>query len=44
VKPGDDAAVQIDLVVPVACEVGLRFAVRESNRTVGEGVVTELLD
>ena len=44
VKPGDDAAVQIDLVVPVACEVGLNFAVRESNKTVGEGVVTELLD
>jgi len=44
VKPGDDATVQIDLLVSVACEVGLHFTVRESGEIVGEGVVTQLLD
>ena len=44
VKPGGDATVQIDLLVSVACEVGVRFTVRENNEIVGEGVVTELLD
>ena len=44
VNPGDRATVQIDLLVSVACEVGVRFTIRENNEIVGEGVVTELLD
>jgi elongation factor Tu len=34
----------IDLIVPVAIEEGLRFAIREGGRTVGAGVVTKILD
>jgi elongation factor Tu len=34
----------VNLIVPVALEQGLRFAVREGGRTVGAGVVTEILD
>jgi elongation factor Tu len=44
VKPGDDATVQIDLLAPVGCEVGIYFAVREGSKIVGEGVATEHLD
>jgi translation elongation factor EF-Tu-like GTPase len=36
--------VQIELLVPVACEVGIHFTVRETREVVGEGVVTELFD
>jgi elongation factor Tu len=34
----------IELIVPVAIEEGLRFAIREGGRTVGAGVVTKILD
>jgi elongation factor Tu len=34
----------VDLIVPIAMEEGLRFAVREGGRTVGAGVVTKILD
>jgi elongation factor Tu len=44
VKPGDDVTLRIDLVAPVACEQGMRFAVREGGKTVGAGIVTKLLD
>jgi elongation factor Tu len=44
VKPGDGATVQIDLLLSVACEVGVHFTVRENREIVGEGVVTDLLD
>ncbi|MEX2217415.1 MAG: elongation factor Tu, partial [Phycisphaerales bacterium] len=43
--PGDNVEVEVDLVdKPVAMEKGLRFAVREGGRTIGSGVVTEILD
>jgi len=34
---------EIQLITPIACEAGLRFAIREGGRTVGSGVVTEIL-
>jgi elongation factor Tu len=42
--PGDNSQFEVKLIVPVALEPGLRFAVREGGRTVGAGVVTEILD
>jgi elongation factor Tu len=44
VMPGDNVNMEVVLVSPVAIEVGLRFAIREGGRTVGAGVVTEMLD
>ncbi len=44
VMPGDNATFQVKLIVPVAMEQGLRFAIREGGRTVGAGVVTNILD
>jgi len=44
VMPGDNSPFEVKLIVPVALEPGLRFAVREGGRTVGAGVVTEILD
>ncbi|MBO9316443.1 MAG: elongation factor Tu, partial [Chloroflexus sp.] len=41
VMPGDNVVMTIDLIVPVAIEEGLRFAIREGGRTVGAGVVTK---
>ncbi|MDD3426807.1 MAG: elongation factor Tu, partial [Aminobacterium sp.] len=43
VMPGDNATFEVDLIVPIAMEAGLRFAVREGGHTVGAGVVTEIL-
>ncbi|MDI9457922.1 MAG: elongation factor Tu, partial [Dethiobacteria bacterium] len=44
VMPGDDINMSIELITPVAIETGLRFAIREGGRTVGAGVVTEVLE
>jgi elongation factor Tu len=44
VMPGDNAQMEVELIYPVALEKGLRFAIREGGRTVGAGVVTEILD
>jgi len=44
VMPGDNVTVEVKLIQPIACEKGLRFAIREGGRTVGAGVVTEILD
>ncbi|MFY9172447.1 elongation factor Tu [Petrimonas mucosa] len=44
VMPGDNVTIEVDLIYPVACNVGLRFAIREGGRTVGAGQITELLD
>ncbi|MFN4033279.1 MAG: elongation factor Tu [Fimbriimonadales bacterium] len=44
VMPGDNVNMEVQLVSPVAIETGLRFAIREGGRTVGAGVVTEMLD
>jgi elongation factor Tu len=43
VMPGDNTNMEIDLIQPVAMDPGLRFAVREGGRTVGAGVVTEVI-
>ncbi|CAJ1185621.1 elongation factor Tu [Companilactobacillus nantensis] len=44
VMPGDQVTFEVDLIAPVAIENGTRFTVREGGRTVGAGVVTEILD
>ena len=43
VMPGDNVTVDVELIVPVACEEGLRSAIREGGRTVGAGVVTKII-
>jgi elongation factor Tu len=43
VMPGDNVAMDIKLIVPVALEQGSRFAIREGGRTVGAGVVAEVI-
>jgi elongation factor Tu len=40
VMPGDNIKMDVELITPIACEPGLRFAIREGGRTVGAGVVT----
>ena len=42
--PGDNVIMEIDLITPIAIEEGLRFAIREGGRTVGSGVVTEIIE
>src|SRR5262245_55031838 len=42
VMPGDNLTVDIEMITPIACEEGLRFAIREGGRTVGAGVVTKI--
>jgi elongation factor Tu len=42
VMPGDNVEMGVELIVPVAIEEGLRFAIREGGRTVGSGVVTKI--
>ncbi len=42
-NPGDNVDMNVELIVPVAMEEGLRFAIREGGRTVGSGVVTKIL-
>ena len=44
VMPGDNLTIDVELISPIALNVGLRFAIREGGRTVGAGQVTELLD
>ena len=44
VMPGDNLTIIVDLIQPIAMNVGLRFAIREGGRTVGAGQVTEILD
>ena len=43
VMPGDNAKMKVKLIVPVAMEEGLRFAIREGGKTVGAGVVTKII-
>jgi elongation factor Tu len=43
VMPGDNTNMEIDMIQPIAMDQGLRFAIREGGRTVGAGVVTEVL-
>ena len=44
VMPGDNIAIVVTLIVPIAMEEGLRFAIREGGRTVGAGVVAKILE
>ena len=43
-RPGDNVNMNVELITPIACEKGLRFAIREGGRTVGSGVVSEIID
>ena len=43
VMPGDNVAMTIELIKPIAIEKGLRFAIREGGRTVGSGVVSDII-
>ena len=44
VMPGDNTQFDVELLTPIACEEGLRFAIREGGRTVGAGVVTSITE
>ncbi len=44
VMPGDNVTITVELIAPIAMEKELRFAIREGGRTVGAGVVTEVLE
>jgi elongation factor Tu len=44
VMPGDNVNLLVELIVPVALEIGSRFAIREGGRTVGAGVITKILE
>src|ERR1043166_8083033 len=44
VMPGDNVAMSIELIAPIAMEKGLRFAIREGGRTVGAGTVAEVIE
>src|SRR6187431_1828808 len=44
VMPGDNVQMTIELIQPIAMDAGLRFAIREGGRTVGSGVVTEIVE
>ena len=44
VMPGDNTALTIELITPIAIEKGLRFAIREGGRTVGAGTVTDVIE
>ncbi|HKQ24976.1 MAG TPA: elongation factor Tu, partial [Burkholderiales bacterium] len=44
VMPGDNVAITVQLIQPIAMEEGLRFAIREGGRTVGAGVVSKVIE
>lgn len=44
VMPGDNVALEVELITPIAMEKGLRFAIREGGRTVGAGTVTDIIE
>ena len=44
VMPGDNVQVEVELIHPIALNEGLRFAIREGGRTVGAGVVAEIIE
>ena len=43
-RPGDNVDMTVELITPIACEEGLRFAIREGGRTVGSGVVSAIIE
>jgi elongation factor Tu len=44
VMPGDNVQMEVELISPIAMETELRFAIREGGRTVGAGVVTQVIE
>jgi elongation factor Tu len=44
VMPGDNIAISVSLITPIAMDEGLRFAIREGGRTVGAGVVSAIIE
>ena len=44
VMPGDNIEVEVELIQPVAAEKELRFAIREGGKTVGAGVITQIIE
>jgi len=44
VMPGDNVAMDVSLITPIAMEKELRFAIREGGRTVGAGVISEIIE
>jgi len=44
VMPGDNVTINVNLIVPIAMDEGLRFAIREGGRTVGSGVVSKIIE
>ena len=42
--PGDNVTMTIELITPIAIEKGLRFAIREGGRTVGSGIVSDIIE
>ena len=44
VMPGDNVQMEVELITPIAMDSQLRFAIREGGRTVGSGVVTEIIE
>jgi elongation factor Tu len=44
VMPGDSVELGVELIVPVALEEGSKFAIREGGRTVGAGVITQIIE
>ncbi len=44
VMPGDNLSIEVELIVPIAMDENLRFAIREGGRTVGAGTVTKIIE
>ena len=44
VMPGDNTEIVVELIAPIAMDKGLKFAIREGGRTVGAGIVTEIIE
>jgi elongation factor Tu len=44
VMPGDNISMTVELITPIAMDQGLRFAIREGGRTVGAGVVADIIE
>jgi elongation factor Tu len=44
VMPGDNVSMEVELITPIALEKDLRFAIREGGKTVGAGVVTDIIE
>ena len=44
VMPGDNITMEVSLLAPIAMDQGLKFAIREGGKTVGAGVVTEIIE